>query len=96
MHDLVDSAIVESGIAETEQSVIMTMWLEDETLDEALWQFLYVVFPTADYEEDCRSDLVIVIANSQWEKRIGWRVSDLNGLNRNVVGEEEPDIEAAI
>ena len=59
VHDLFDSVIVESDPNETEDSVIMTMWLEKESLDEVLWHFLYVSFPANDYRQDCKADLGI-------------------------------------
>src|SRR5262245_51266114 len=96
MHDLVDEVIV-GGDYEAKDSVIMTMWFADESLDEALWQFLYVAFPAAEYESDCRADLIIAIGNSEWEEQIKRRVSDLNGLNRDVVGDDESEeVESAI
>lgn len=55
VHDLVDSVIIESDPAETKILSLFTMWFEEKSLDEALWQFLYMVFPANDYWEDCRS-----------------------------------------
>jgi len=97
VHDLVDSVIIEND--ETEDSVIITMWFEEKSLDEALWQFLYVAFPANDYEADCQADLAIVIGNSEWEEQIERRFSDLDGLSEDVVGEDEEEdggAEAAI
>lgn len=85
VHDLVGSVIIEND--ETEDSVIITMWFDDKSLDEALCQFLYVAFPANDYEADCKSDLAIVIGNSEWEEQIKRRLSDLDGLNKEVLGE---------
>jgi hypothetical protein len=89
VHDLVDSATIEND--ETEDSVIITMWFEEKSLDEALWQFLYVAFPANDYEADCQADLAIVIGNSEWGEQIKKRLSDLDGLNKEVVGEDEEE-----
>jgi hypothetical protein len=36
VHDLVDSVIIENDNHETEDSVIITMWLDETSLDEAL------------------------------------------------------------
>ncbi|MGH9968072.1 MAG: DUF7684 family protein [Pyrinomonadaceae bacterium] len=99
VHDLVDSVIIENDPDETEDSVIITMWFEEKSLDEALWQFLYVAFPANDYEADCQADLAIVIGNNEWEEQIKRRLSDLDGLNQDVVGEDEEEgggAEAAI
>ncbi len=97
VHDLVDSVTSEKDPPETEDSVIITMWFEGKSLDEALWQFLYVAFPANDYEADCHLDLAIVIGNTRWKEQVKRRLSDLDGLNRDVVGEdEEADDESAI
>nr|ART36728.1 D613 [uncultured bacterium] len=84
---MVDSVIIENH--ETEDSVIITMWFEEKSLDEALWQFLYVAFPANDYWADCKADLGIVIGNSEWGEQIKRRFSDLDGLNKDVLGEDE-------
>jgi hypothetical protein len=89
VHDIVDSVVIENAKDETEDSVIITMWFDDKSLDEALWQFLYVAFPANDYAEGCRADLAIVIGNSEWGGRIKRRVSNLDDLNKDVLGEEE-------
>jgi hypothetical protein len=91
VHDLFDSAIIKREPHETEDSVIMTMWLENESLDEALWQFLYVAFPANDYWEDCQAELIVVIGDRAWTQQIETRLSDLGGLNEDVVGEEDED-----
>jgi hypothetical protein len=93
VHDLFDSVIVENDPHETEDSVIMTMWLEKESLDEALWHFLYVSFPANDYWEDCQADLAIVVGNREWGEQIKRRMSDLDALNKDVVGEDEEEEE---
>ena len=90
VHDLVDDAILR-GEYELEGSVIITMWFAEQSLDEALWQFIYVAFPASEYKADCRAGLVIAVGNSQLEDQIKRRLSDLDGLNRDVVGEDEDD-----
>lgn len=95
VHDLVDSVIVEDYPDETVESVIVTMWFAHESLDEALWQFLYVAFPASDYEKDCRADLAIVVGNSEWTTQAKNRLSDLDELNKTVVGEHDDDNEDA-
>ena len=88
VHDLIDSVVHDHNPNETENSVIITMWFDEKSLDEALWQFLYVAFPATDYEEDCKADLAIVVGNENWVRQIKTRVSDLNALNKDVVGED--------
>jgi hypothetical protein len=97
VHDLFDSAIVDREPHETEDSVIITMWLGKESLDEALWNFLYVAFPANDYWDECRADLIIVINNGGWAERVKAWLSDLDALNKDIVGEDdECDAENAI
>lgn len=87
VHDLVDSVIVQNDPDETEDSVIMTMWFGDESLDEALWNLLYVAFPTKDYEKDCHADLAIIVGNREWTDVARNRLSDLDRLSKDVVGD---------
>jgi hypothetical protein len=91
VHDLFDSVIIDNDPHETKDSVIMTMWLEKQSLDEAIWQFLYVAFPANDYWEDCHAELVIVIGNDAWTQQIKTRLSDLDTLNKDVVGEDDSE-----
>jgi hypothetical protein len=91
VHDLFDSVIIENDPHETEDSVIMTMWLEKKSLDEAVWQFLYVAFPANDYADNCQSELIIVVGDDEWERQIKTRLSDLDALNKDVVGEDDED-----
>lgn len=92
---MLDSVIVEDHPDETDESVIITMWYAHESLDEALWQFLYVAFPANDYEKDCHADLAIIVGNSEWTKQAKNRLSDLDELNKTVVGEDDDDDEGA-
>lgn len=92
VHDLVDDVIIENVPDETEDSVIITMWFDEKSLDEALWQFLYVAFPAKVYEKECQTELVLVIGNDEWARQINARLSDLTRLNRDVAGEDEDDV----
>jgi hypothetical protein len=87
VHDLFDEVIVENNPHETEQSVRITTWLADETLDEAVWHFLNVCFPADDYYDRCHTEVFIVIANKQWATDIEARIADQEGLDSEVVGE---------
>jgi hypothetical protein len=93
VHDLVDSVRFEIYPDETVDSVIITIWLADKNLDEALWQFLFVAFPANDYEKDCHADLAIIVGNSEWSRQAKNRLSDLDELNKTVVGEDDDDDE---
>jgi hypothetical protein len=62
---------------ETDDSVIITMWFEDESLDEALWKLLYVAFPANDYERDCHAGLSIIVGNPEWTDLARNRLLDL-------------------
>jgi hypothetical protein len=86
VHDLFDSVVVEYDVHETDGSVIMTTWLDDESLDEAIWESLYVSFPADDYWEECRAQVAITIGNDAWAEQVKRRYSDLSALNKDVVG----------
>ena len=79
--------IVGANPHETQHSVIMTTWHDQESLDEALWFFLNCAFPATDYEDSCRAELVVVIDNENWATQLKARLADQDALNRDVVGE---------
>ena len=95
VHDLFDSVIVERDPNETEKSVTLTSWHDDESLDEALWYFLNAAFPTDDYREGCQAELIAVVSNEAWAGQVKARLADPQSLNRDVVGEDEVDAEPA-
>jgi hypothetical protein len=87
VHDLFDSAVFEYDVDQTDESVIMTTWLDDPSLDEALWESLYVSFPASDYWEECRAQVAITIGNQAWAEQVKHRYSDLSALNKDVLGD---------
>jgi hypothetical protein len=94
VHDLFDSVIVELSPHETESSVRMTTWLDEQSLDEALWHFLNIAFPADDYWDNCKAELITVIGNPGWATQIRARISNQTGLSRDVVEDEDDDEDA--
>jgi len=62
VHDIIDLASYEQD--QENESVIMTSWHEDESLDESLWFFLNSAFPDDRYFEECRAGVAITIGSS--------------------------------
>jgi hypothetical protein len=91
VHDLFDGAIVELDPCETEKSVRMTFWLDRESLDEALWHFLYVAFPADNYWENCKAELIVVAGDEQAAAQIRARLTDQSTLSYEVCGEDDDD-----
>jgi len=69
------------------EPVIMTTWHAADTLDEALWFFVYTAFEDDGYSKTCGSRLAISVGNSDWDEHIQKRLADLQTFNRDLLGE---------
>jgi hypothetical protein len=91
VHDLFDDVIVELDPCETDKSVKITTWLDNKSLDEALWHFLYVAFPADNYWENCKAELVVVAGDERMAAQIRARLTDQSALSYEVCGEDDDD-----
>jgi hypothetical protein len=91
VHDLFDGVIVELDPCETDESVRLTFCWDHESLDEALWHFLYGAFPADHYWENCKSELIIVVGDERMASQIRARLTDQSGLRYEVVGDDDDD-----
>jgi hypothetical protein len=82
VHDLID----EERPAEEPgpDDVVMTTWHNDEPLDEAIWQSIFVDFRTGRYEEACDAIVAVVVNDPAAANQIRRRYSDLERLCRDV------------
>src|SRR5262245_13286250 len=81
VHDLFDDVIVELDPYENDKSVKMTIWLDNKSLDEALWDFLYVAFPADNYWENCKAELIVVAGDELMASQIRARLTDQSALS---------------
>ncbi len=79
LHDIFDEVCFEV------EPVIMTTWHSDESLDEALWFFVWNAHPDDGYVETTKSALAISVSRIDWETQIKRRLANLDSLNRDVV-----------
>jgi hypothetical protein len=86
VHDLFDEAIVQNDPDETDTSVRLTTWHTGESLDEALWSFLNVSFPADDYQEQCHTELMLVVDNDDWAAHLKMRIHEQLQLVKDVIG----------
>ena len=72
VHDIIDEidAYPYNDIGSPEDSVIMTTWHEDESLEEAMCFFLTSTSPDEFYEATMNSSLAISIGSQDWAKII--------------------------
>ncbi len=66
LHDTIDHAAKENEIAEN--SVLMTTWHDNESLQEVLWFFINTAFPHDAFEHTTKSMIAISVGNSEWAK----------------------------
>jgi hypothetical protein len=90
VHDIFDEEHLAEDLEDDNQnvveddSVILTTWHSDESLDEALWYFAFTAFAAEAYQETCGSALAISIGNSAWEQQVHTRLSNIEELDRAV------------
>jgi hypothetical protein len=69
------------------EPVIMTTWHSKDSLDEALWFFVFNAYPDDGYSDSTRSALTISIGSPAWDEQIRKRLADVHSLNRDMVDE---------
>lgn len=72
VHDIAD----ECDSYRNNDSVIMTTWHRDESLDDAIWYFLNTMFAMAAFEDGFRSSLAIAIGSASWASSIRGALHD--------------------
>lgn len=89
LHDVIDLVIIEKGF-EREESVIMTSWAENESLDDALWFFLNNAWPDDEYVADCHTGVAISIGvDSELIERIDFALKFPVEFNAQVLHGED-------
>jgi hypothetical protein len=86
IHLQFDAADINTGRSAEEW--IMTEDWADESLDQALWNALFVAWPSGWYESTTKSLLAIAVGNEEWTAAIRRRLADPDQLNEDVVGDE--------
>ncbi len=70
MHDLFDQEAARMHPQATAESVIMTTWHNDESLEGAIWDFLHCTVPAQNFLETCRAVLLVSVGNDDWAAKI--------------------------
>jgi len=84
VHDIFDEVEVQLEASRPADSVVMTTWHAEDTIEDALWFFLYNSFPDPAYQDSCSRGVALAIGNSEWANRIARYVNDLKALNSAV------------
>jgi hypothetical protein len=84
VHDIFDEVELELDGTRPRDSVIMTTWHNDESLEDALWFFVNNSVPDAAYEDTCHTGIAVTIGNSQWATKVADYLSNLSKLNAAV------------
>jgi len=74
--------------ADEHGSVIMTTWHEDEDLDEALYDAVFVSWPHDRYEEKCDAVLAVTVGSPAWASQVRTRLGDSDALQEDVLARE--------
>jgi hypothetical protein len=70
VHDIFDEKDLARDLKRDTHDVIMTIWHDDESLEEALWLFVHSAFPADGYVHGCTDWVIAPIANPGWEQEI--------------------------
>ena len=81
VHDIFDGECVDV------EPVNMTTWHSKDSLDDALWFFVYSAFPDDGYGDTSRSGLAISIGRPDWDEHIRTRLADLDSFTKAAVDE---------
>jgi hypothetical protein len=81
VHDIFDAGILNT------KPLIMTTWHDKESLDSALWFFLFSTFPDDGYGV-IHGGLAISIGNPAWDEQIRRRLADVELFNKNMLQED--------
>lgn len=81
VHDVFDEGVLDI------EPVIMTTWHDKESLDSALWFFLFSAFPDDGYGI-VQNGLAISIGDPAWDKQICNRLADVESFNKNMLQED--------
>ncbi len=66
------------------EPVIMTTWHSNNSLDEALWFLVNDARPDDGYADTTGSVLAISIGSPAWDEQICRRLTDIDGLKRDI------------
>ena len=70
VHDSIDHAVLKRNPDETDADVVITTWHVEDSLEEAVWFFLYSAWPASAYEPTCSDWVAAVIGNPEWGSRV--------------------------
>ena len=93
VHDIADeirSPVGESG--DRTDSVVMTTWHENESLEDALWFFLFNTFPDGSFEQTTRSGLAVIVGNRDWGAVIPGGLRDPEAFAARTLKNETRDV----
>jgi hypothetical protein len=89
VHDVFDSTLLADDKIRQDWDehdfVVVTAWISDESLDEALWEALNASLPHRRYEGTCNALLAVVVGNNTWAEHVRRRLADPEALSRDVV-----------
>jgi len=88
-HDIIDETLAAANLDVIDDSVIMTTWHDDETLDEALFFLLTCAMPDDKYFEMTGASVAVSVGNEKVLAQIRTALEDPRGFVRKVVDAED-------
>jgi len=87
VHDIVDEIDAypyDTVGATDEDSVIMTTWHENESLEDALYFFLTATSPAVYFEATFKSSLAISVGSQEWASAIRYIMADTEAFRKRI------------
>ena len=89
VHDIADEIRPSvGGAADRTGSVVMTTWHEHESLEEALWYFLFSTIPDDSFEATTGSGLAVIVGNREWGATIRHDLRDPGAFSVRLLKDE--------
>ena len=90
VHDIIDEEVVGGGpVIPRFPLLVMTSWHSGETLDDALYFWLFNTTPHENLARSCRSSLVLSIGNRAWSVPARQAIWDPEGFRDRVLDADE-------
>jgi len=86
VHDVFDEVEVQRSLDEKSDGVVMTTWHAGESLQEALFFFLFSASPTEAFEATCNTAIAASVCNRNWAKTIRESLGSVETLKEAVGG----------
>lgn len=85
--DLADWEVIADGRFEHNEDIVMTAWIDDQPIEEAIFFTFYCAFPSDKFLKDCKSVLAVCVNDSDTANKIRTVFNDVDKWINEYVGD---------